>query len=61
MLHFQRGATYTFMMIAVPAAHPFYMSTDSVGAGQGVYSDGVVGNFATVSATLCSIEALLSS
>lgn len=36
-----RGKTYTFTMVNVPATHPFYISTNDVGGGTGVWTLGV--------------------
>jgi hypothetical protein len=51
-LTLQRGTTYTFQMQDVDAMHPFYISTSTSGASQGVYNEGVSGNFATGSQSL---------
>ncbi len=48
----ERGTTYTFQMVDVPFFHPFYVSTDPNGAGAGVYTNGVTGNFAAGNAAL---------
>jgi glucose/arabinose dehydrogenase len=51
-LTFERGVTYVFEMEDVASIHPFYISTSRVGLGQGVYQEGVTGNFATTGQTL---------
>jgi hypothetical protein len=40
-LSLERGRTYFFRMVNVPALHPFYISTNEVGAGSGLYTNGV--------------------
>lgn len=42
-----RGITYEFETDGVGSFHPFYISTDPVGAGAGEYNDGVTNNNAS--------------
>jgi hypothetical protein len=39
----QQDTTYTFSLSNVPAESPFYVTTSSVGNGEAIYSDGVIG------------------
>lgn len=51
-LSLTRGATYEFVMNDVPSIHPFYITTNATGQGQGEYSEGVENNGVTGSQTL---------
>jgi hypothetical protein len=42
-----RGETYVFEVGSGAEVHPLYISTSDVGGGEGVWSEGVEGNFAT--------------
>ena len=48
----ERGQTYEFQMSNVPSLHPFYITTNMVGQGQGEYTDGVENNGASGNETL---------
>lgn len=48
----ERGQTYAFQMSNVPSLHPFYITTNMVGQGQGEYTDGVENNGASGNETL---------
>ena len=47
-----KGENYAFVMDNVSAIHPFYISTDEVGNGAGLYSSGVMNNGVTGNDTL---------
>lgn len=48
----EKGNEYHFQMDGVEEIHPFYISTDSIGQGDGQYDQGVDGNRATGNDTL---------
>ncbi|MCF7806023.1 MAG: CHRD domain-containing protein [Candidatus Marinimicrobia bacterium] len=47
-----RGNTYAFVMDNVPSFHPFYITTNEVGNGDGEYNNGVTNNGADGTDTL---------
>eukprot|EP00042_Codosiga_hollandica_P023312 m.91250 g.91250 ORF g.91250 m.91250 type:complete len:253 (-) comp51133_c0_seq1:87-845(-) len=51
-LTLMRGMSYMFNLINMPANHPFYISTDAMGMGRGMYSEGVMNNGATGNSTV---------